>query len=157
MPTFDALVKAGHVVRYAKPIWESRDAIREVYVTPELFDWADENPTVLSVNHGSGNRSRLEHLEQLFCDLMCATRPGAGDLRRLMPTNKGVWKLHPYGLRVYGWFPKRGVFVAVAGALLEDTKKDKSLNDRMRDKVEAFILQHGLKDVMVRGDINAVV
>jgi hypothetical protein len=105
-----------------------------------------------------GGRTLAEHIEQMFCDLRCSKRPAAGDLRRMMPNNKGVWKLHPTKTRLYGWAPKQDCLAVVTGAL-ESATKDKTkgrINDQKRDEVLTFIKSHGLKQHVLLGDILAI-
>lgn len=156
MATLSDALKNEVVSLYLLPEWEGRSPIRKLYVTPEFFDWADEHPKLMDKKLGKAGKDRLEHLEQMFCDFRCAKRPGAGDLRRLIPNSAGVWKMHPYGLRVYGWFTARSEFVVVCGAIEEDTKSDKKLNDEKVKEVKQFIAKHELSDYVVLGDINAV-
>lgn len=73
-----------------------------------------------------------------------------------MPNKHGIWKLHPPGLRIYGWCPAPRSFVAVTGALESETKTDKKLNDKKRDEVRAFIKLHDVGAHIVRGDILAI-
>lgn len=156
MATIADAIKSGRLAPYLLPEWERRSPIRNLYVRPEFFDWADSNAALMDMKLGKGGRDRLEHLEQLFCDFRCSQRPGAGDLKRMMPTSDGVWKMHPYGLRIYGWFPEKGTFAVVTGALVEDTKSTKGLNDQKLDEVLSFISQNKLTGHVILGDINAV-
>src|SRR5260221_8152569 len=54
----------------------------------------------------------FDHLEQTFCDFRCSPRFTAGDLKRMMPTAKGIRTMRPPKLRIYGWCPKPHAFVA---------------------------------------------
>jgi hypothetical protein len=74
----------------------------------------------------------------------------------MTPTKKGVWKMHPAKLRIYGWCPGVHQFAAVAWALETETKTDKKLNDKKRDEVLAFIRSNGLQETVKLGDILAV-
>ena len=139
---------------YEPPEWEARMPIRQLWVACEFWDLFDAVPELHDVKLTQGRRTLGEHIEQIFCDFRCATRPAPGDLKRMMPTNKGIWKLHPVGARVYGWCPQPNSFVAVTLAVAQATKDDKSLNNKKRDEVLAFIKTHKLN--VLRGDINAI-
>jgi hypothetical protein len=69
---------------------------------------------------------------------------------------KGIWKMHPPKLRIYGWCPATHQFVAVTWALESETKADKKLNDKKRDEVLGFIRSNGLGQAVKLGDILAV-
>lgn len=103
-------------------------------------------------SRNAGGRTRSEHLLTTLSDFRCAERPGGGDLRRLMPTKEGVWKLHPPGLRAYCFFCAPHALVAVDLALEEDTKADKGLNDAKMQGVLSFLREHGLQQTILRGD-----
>jgi hypothetical protein len=74
----------------------------------------------------------------------------------MMPNRNGVWKMHPFALRIYGWAPAVHQFAAVGCALERETKSDKRLNDVKRDEVLAFVKANGLGRTITYGDINAV-
>ena len=138
------------------PDWEARQPVRTLYVAFELFDWVDSQPMLNDIKRAIGGRTLSEHLEQMFCDFRCAQSPSAGDLRRMLPTKFGIWKMHPPGLRIYGWFSSRTAFVAVTAALEIDTKTDNSLNNKKRDYVLRFIRKSGLEHTVQRGDSLAI-
>ena len=130
--------------------------IRSLWIAHEFWDLFDAIPELHDEKLAQGHRTFGEHIEQMFCDFRCAARPAAGDLKRMMPNAKGVWKLHPAGARVYGWCPRPHSFVVVTLALVQATKDDHKLNNHKRDEVLAFIKAHKLTAHVVRGDINAV-
>jgi hypothetical protein len=103
-----------------------------------------------------GKRTLFEHLLMAFCDFTCEPQYRCGDLRRMLPNSKGVWKMHTPGLRIYGWAPKIHEFAAVTFATEMDTKSDKELNNQKLVEVEAFIKSQGLTGTIIRGDILAV-
>lgn len=156
MATILSALREGVLDEFALPDWELREPLRPLLVAPELVDWVDSREDLHKVSAGRSSRSPYEHLVQAFCDLRCAERPGAGDLRRLTPTTYGVWKLHPPLLRVYGWFHQPLRFIAVTAAFESETKTDKKLNDRKRDEVRAFIAKHHLGDTVLSGDHRAI-
>jgi hypothetical protein len=156
MATLEDAVKAKVLEPYDLPDWERRLPIRSLWVAYELWDWTDSTGALHDMAHRIGGRTLYEHLEQMFCEFRCAPRFPAGDLRQMMPTRKGVRKLHPPKLRIYGWCPRSHAFVAVTGALEADTKSDKKLNDKKRDEVLTFIKTHKLEHLVLKGDNLAV-
>jgi hypothetical protein len=156
MATLRDAVSARVLVPLELPAWESRLPIRPLWVTPGLITWADTTPQLHDTALAVGGRTLFEHLLQMFCDFRCAKRFHAGDLRRMTPTKKGIWKMHPAKLRIYGWCPGTHQFVAVTWAFEAETKADKKLNDKKRDEVLRFITSHGLQQTVMLGDILAV-
>jgi hypothetical protein len=156
MATISAAINKGTLDEFKLPEWELREPLRPLLVSPELFQWVDENERLVDGTLMIGGRTPFEHLVQSFCDLRCSERPGAGDLKRMTPTKHGVWKLHPPLLRVYGWFYEPFHFAAVSAALLADTKTDKRLNDQQRDYVRRFLSRNQLTETVLLGDHREV-
>lgn len=156
MATLDDDLKASGLELYELPDWESRMPINQLWIAHSFWKWFDDTAELDDPKFRVGSRTLAEHIEQLFCDLRCSERPGAGDLRRMMPNKKGIWKFHPQKTRLYGWAPKEGCLVVVSGALEADTK-DKTkgnINNQKRDEVLAFTKANKLP-VKV-GDILAI-
>lgn len=142
---------------YVMPGWEGRQPVRPLYAAGKLFDWFDNEPRLFDRRLGIGGRDRSEHLLQFLNDMRCDDPLRASDLKRVEPTRSRVWKLHPQGLRIYGWFCEPGVFVAIEGALVEDTKNGSGLNNVKRKAVETFASKHGLENTMLKGDHRAII
>jgi hypothetical protein len=158
MATIEDIIEAGRLVVFDLPQWEPRLPIRPLYTTPDFLEWADDMQRLHDPKFGVGGRTLFEHLLMMFCDFRCATRcpPHAGDLRRMIPTKSGIWKMHPPKLRIYGWCPSQHSFVALLPAFESDTKADKSLNATKMKEVEEFIRNHHLESTITRGDVLAV-
>jgi hypothetical protein len=151
MATIDTAVATGILEVVPLPPWETRQSIRPLWATPSFLDLIEDAPEFHNEKNLIGRRTLYEHLWQKFSDFRCSQRPSPGDLHTMMPTKKGIWKMHPPGLRVYGWCPGKHSFVAVTYALEGDTKTDKTLNDKKRDAVLKFIHQHGLAETVKYG------
>ena len=156
MATIEDAIAAAVLELFELPDWEPRLPIHPLYVTRDLVKWGDDTAVLHDRKFSIGGRTLFEHLLQAFCDFRCMERFHCGDLRRLMPTSKGIWSMHAPGLRIYGWCPRQHEFVAVTGATETDTKTDKSLNGKQRKHVEQFIQQHRLNQTVLRGDILAI-
>ena len=128
--------------------------VRPLYVASELFDWVDSTDALYSKKRGQ--RTLYEHLEQALCDFRCSDRPPAGELRRVMPTKRGVWKICPPGLRIFGWCPAPHSFVAVTAAFADETHAETSLTDAKVRYVRAFIARYELDETIEYGDVNAL-
>ena len=156
MATIGDTVAAGRLVLFKPPDWEKRQPVRPLWATPELITWADTTQALHDPVLGMGQRTRFEHLLQMFCDFRCSRRLHAGDIKRVMPTKNGVWKMHPFGLRIYGWAPEPNEFAAVTWATVEETKVDKRLSDAKRKEVLAFLKANGLRYCVTYGDVANV-
>jgi hypothetical protein len=156
MATVEDALKAAGLELYELPEWETRLSINQLWVAPSFWKWFDETPELDDPKFKTGSRTIAEHIEQLFCDLRCSERPRAGDLRRMMPNPKGIWKFHPEKTRLYGWAPKQGCLVVISGALESETKDktEDNMNKKKRDEVVAFIKAHNLPVKI--GDILAI-
>jgi hypothetical protein len=156
MATLEDNLKASGLELYDLPDWERRLPIHQLWISAEFWDWFDDTKELHDERYRVAKRTLADQIEQLFCDFRCSIRPGAGDLKRAMPTRKGIWKIHPPKLRLYGWAPKIECLAVICGALELDTK-DKtqgSINEKKRDEVLAFIKKNGLP--MKLGDILAI-
>lgn len=158
MATIRDALKQGLLCEYRLPDWELRDPIRCLYYHPDFFDgWLDINAPMNDPKSGKNYKTRAEHLEQQFCEWRCSHRPSGTELRRVMPVEKGVVKLHPFKSRVYGWFTKSGEFVAMSGATEEATKLDKKLTDRRRTEILKFLRDHKLEGELLQGEISEII
>jgi hypothetical protein len=156
MATLADAVTAKVLEVYELPDWEVRLPIRQLWAAFELWDWIDGKHELHDMALAVGRRTLFEHIEQMFCDFRCSPRFPAGDLKQMMPNVKGVRKMHPPRVRIYGWCPGTNAFVAVTGALEAETKADKKLNDKKRDQVLTFIKARKLEHLVLKGDNLAV-
>jgi hypothetical protein len=156
MATIQDSLDNGVLKLFELPDFESRLPINPLYYPLAFEKWIAATKELHDTAYAVGGRTLLEHLVLTLCDFRCSERPGAGDLRRMMPTKYGVWKVHPPDLRIYGWSPSPRSFVVVTGALETDTKTNTKLNDQKRDEVRKFIKDHDLSNHIVYGDILAI-
>ena len=156
MATITSIVQAKILEPYQLPDWEVRLPIRQLWISFEFWDWVEATRSLHDQHRKIGGRTLCEHMEQLLCDFRCAPRIGAGDIKRMMPTPDGIWKLHPKGMRLYGWAPQKDAMVIIAGALESETKIDKDLNNKRMAQVLEFISANELSDSVERGEIYVV-
>jgi hypothetical protein len=132
------------------PSWETRMPVRPLYATPDLLDWVEEYEPLHT--ESVADRTLYDHLWQMFADFRCSARPGGGDLKRVMPQENGVWKMHPPKLRIFGWCPFPHSFAAVSGVLESETKNGKGITTKKREDVLAFIKAHKLEQAFFIGE-----
>ena len=157
MATIAGALATGALTEFRLPEHEGRSPVRPLYVATELFDWIDETDElyVKDWSDSPGGRSIAEHLSQTFCDFRCDLRPLVGDLNRVTPTAKGVWKIHSPGLRIFGWVPDEYGFVAVISAFNSSVHGPNSKVGEAVSGVISFAKSHGLHETFKRGDRRA--
>ncbi|UGY15085.1 hypothetical protein HAP48_0042265 [Bradyrhizobium septentrionale] len=132
--------------------------IRQLWIAPSFWEWFDAEEALHDLKRKSGGKTLGEHIIQMFCDLRCSERPGAGDVRKMMPTKKHVWKLHPPKSRLYGWAVREECLAIIYGAT-ESATKDKSdgnISNKKRDEVIGFIKASKLTKHIFMGDYLAL-
>ena len=67
-----------------------------------------------------------------------------------MPIKKSVWKMHPVGLRIFGWAPAPHSLAIVNYALSSQTHGTGVVAQK-RDDVLAFIKRHHLTQSVQKG------
>lgn len=95
---------------------------RIIYVTKRLAKWI-EDKLPQEASTWQIEVSPLEQLAEMF-DSFCRGDELAVDrsFRCLRPSLYGVWELKSADLRVFGWFPAKDCFIAVAGNLADAVK-----------------------------------
>lgn len=156
MATIAELVRIGILEEFELPEWHLGLPIRSLYATPELFDKVDGDSRWRDGSLRRGERTPLEHLQQLFADFRCSEHPHVTEFCRLRPTAKGIWEAKPPMSRVFGWCAAPWTFVAVQAELEVDVKATRSMYRDNMQSVQAFISQHRLSGEVVRGDHRAV-
>ena len=158
MATIAGALTAGLLEEFRLPDHEGRAPLRPLYLSAELFDWIDETDELYELDWSSrtGGRTIAEHLSQTFCDFRCDLRPLVGDLNRVMPTAKGVWKIHSPGLRVFGWVPGPHSFVAIKAAFVAETHGKNSTTKQMTADVLHFAKENDLLKTIMTGDRSAL-
>jgi hypothetical protein len=147
----DALKVGGCLERVPLPDWEDRQPIRLLYATPDFLDDIETDGVLHDPELAIAELTLYEHLWQRMSDFQCLERPGCGDLHLVMPVTKGVWKIHPNGLRVFGWAPAKHSLALVCYALASDTHSVRGLVAKKRDEVLRFIERHGLGGTVQKG------
>ena len=158
MATISGALSLGVLTEFRLPDHDGRAPLRPLYIATQLFDWIDGTDELYVENWSrrDGGRSMAEHLSQTFCDFRCAARPLVGDLNRVSPTSKGIWKIHSPGLRIFGWVPVEHAFVAVVPAFSDNVHGPNSTLTQAVADVVAFAKNNGLQGTIKRGDRSAL-
>lgn len=154
MSTIEDALRQGVVDEFMMPEHDGREPRRRLLLATDLFDWIDGNDELYKENWAAdwGGRTRFEHLEQTFADFRCDERVLVGDLNRLAPNGKGLWKIHSPGLRVFGWVPAIHEFLAVSIDFTAHTHGPASTVKANMKAVEVFARKHRLTETILRGD-----
>ena len=154
MATIAECIRDGILAEFAMPDFDPREPRRRLLVATELFDWIDGTEKLYDQNWSrkNGGRTIAEHLERTFADFRASRFPLVGDIRRVQPASKGVWKIHSPGLRVFGWVPQPHEFVCVVADFVENTHGAGSTVRLKVGQVLNFAKIHGLEDTIKRGD-----
>ena len=111
--------------------------VRVLFGTPDFAGWVRNVLPDLK----STRKLDITPLDQ-FDDLMISYCLGEellidAQFHALRPIAKGVWELKTPDLRIFGWFPCKDHFIAVAGHFADGVKK-KRLYGAYVDQVVAF-------------------
>lgn len=154
MATIAQALERGLLHEFRMPDHDGRAPVRPLYIADCFYDWADHADELHERNwhRHHGSRTRFEHMVQAFADFRCDPRPLVGELNRICPTSKGVWKIQPPGTRIFGWVPRPHAFVVVHGALDTETHgRGNVIRQRVADVIK-FAKDNRLERTILRGD-----
>jgi hypothetical protein len=113
MATIDYLVSTGRLERVETELGPREQPERLIYGTASFINWLDNVLQTLETTVAAP----ITPLEQVD-DLLHRFEIGEPmDDERLVkplyPHSRGVWEMKTPDIRIFGWFPQRGVFVSV--------------------------------------------
>jgi hypothetical protein len=134
MPTLERLVDDGLLIPIEVDLDEDEQAWRVIFGTREYMAWRAEKLPRLRVS-GHSCASAEEQLFVAEATFVSGQRIRHGDLfKDLYPHENGVWEIRTPDIRVFGWFIRRDVFIAVCGGDSTIIHRYKE-HDRHRDFV----------------------
>lgn len=123
MATLEHLRGDGTLVRYDAELEPGEMPQRMIYMAVAFVDWAED---VLFSELADEDQplSPYEQVEARFYDFV-VNRPMVYGVHKklLRPEIRGVWTLRTDDVRVFGWFPAKGIFVAVRGEMKRNLQK----------------------------------
>ena len=154
--SFAELVSTEKLVLLEPKLLADELPVRALYATPELVDWLDG---VLRQD-SAPRRSDLtgyEQVEQLVYEFTVGHRLGYQEIKKLMPPSQNVWEARTADVRLFGFFHRKAIFVAVKG----ETKNRLRFSERYLRFIEEtlrFIGSCGLDEpvCMAENDLNAL-
>lgn len=138
MATLDELCAQGILRRIGVRLSRREQPNRQMYSTPEFFEWLTSTvrsavqfaPEDLAPRHQAHDFLRSYQIRLPF---------NVGrTFKRMRPRDRDVFEFTTPDLRIFGWFYRIDIFVAVRGDFMENTHSDETLYERYRDEVVAF-------------------
>lgn len=135
MATVAKLAESGKLIYVDAGLAPGVQPDRVIYATVAFRDWAEQKLPQLHTQLVGGRETPLEQLDALF-ERFAVGRPmqRGRQFRCLVPVTRGVWELKTPDIRIFGWFPLRDVYIAVAGADASIVK-DYNLYGQFRSEV----------------------
>lgn len=112
MATLTTLVGRDDLVAVGGGLEDDEQPSRLLYAFPHVVDWlANALPVLRPLDPGT-ELVPLEQVDVLFHDFVSGEDFAYYERSHsLRPAELGVWELKTLDVRVFGWFPKKGVFV----------------------------------------------
>jgi hypothetical protein len=124
MATIDSLV-GTELVRITVPLGPGEgEPIREIFGIPLVADWMTNAVPKMQTERGAA-RTPEEELDGLLFNFISSNgriRYGR-TFKDLMPSSSEVWELITWQLRIFGWFYRRDLFIAVVPKRAVEVKR----------------------------------
>lgn len=144
MATLEQLVERNALVCVDVPLDGGKQPWRTLLSTARLINWLSTDLPSLDGNRG--DLSPVQQLDTLFADFIAGEPLGlARHLKLIHPRNNGVWELRTADIRVFGWFPRRNVFIGSSAGLKHQIERY-DLYDEHRDLAVSDRIGLGLQD-----------
>ena len=116
MATLAQLEEAGRILRHDGGLDDDEQPERILYLAPGL-EWFTEQ-VLAPIRRRGRNLTPYEQVAQTFYEFVVGNvLPYGHRLHKLDPLASHIWELKTVDVRIFGWFPRRGTFVAVTGAM----------------------------------------
>jgi hypothetical protein len=143
MATAQGLAGCSLLVRVEIALDPDEQPQRMVYVLPAVRDWmATVLPNLASDGYFPGAATPFEQADALLYDFVIGKPAFEMAPRCMRPCERGVWELRTYDLRFFGFFWRRGIFIATSA----DTKA--------RCKTPGAYAQHRSNAVRTRDELD---
>jgi hypothetical protein len=123
MATLATLQQQGKLIRIDPGLDPCVQEERMILAAPQLIEWLKSKLAALG-STWELDRTPQEQLAVLF-EVFAAGEPLTFDhtFKKLHPRGEGVWELKTADVRVFGWFPKKDIFIAVVADTAERIKQ----------------------------------
>jgi hypothetical protein len=113
MATLAILIGCGDLIALGGGLNDDEQPERLIYAFPHVVNWLDEVLPALKSFYSETDLTPIEQMDILLHDFVSGADFSYYERSHSMtPLDRGVWELKTTDLRIFGWFIKRGVFVA---------------------------------------------
>src|ERR1700733_1797046 len=113
MATLHILDRRGDLVAIGGGLEDFEQPQRLLYGFPHVITWLNETLPTLQPFYAETDLSPIEQVDVLFHDFVSGEDLVYYERCHFMePLINGVWELKTPDIRIFGWFCKRGVFIA---------------------------------------------
>jgi len=138
MATLEHLWADGTLIKFEADLEPGTMPNRVIYMAPEFDVWIED----VLYDEPPDDKDRAidpyEQVESIFDDFLRGRPMVYGVHKKLLrPEMNRVWSLRTPDVRVFGWFPARGTFLAVCGDMKRHLKKPTAYREHI-DRVTAF-------------------
>jgi hypothetical protein len=159
MATLEHLWAEGTLIRFEADLEPREMPNRIIYMAAEFDAWIEDILYDEQPDDEDRAIDPYEQVESIFDDFVKGRPMVYGVHKKLLrPETKGVWSLRTPDVRVFGWFPARGTFLAVCGDMKRNLKKPTAYRahiDRVADLRDALPLDEPKSIPGTRPDENA--
>lgn len=125
MATLASLVAAGMLAKHEPDLESHEQPLRLVYLALEVSAWFSH-----TLKAAPADRDRAltpsEQVEQLLYEFVIGRPMTYGwHYHPLHPLTRLTWELRTTDVRLIGWFPNRGIFLAVCGRLKSELRSSR--------------------------------
>ncbi|WP_158047080.1 hypothetical protein [Skermanella pratensis] len=159
MATLEHLWAKGTLVKFEANLAPHELPHRSVYFAAQFDEWIE----AVLYDEWSDARGRdmspYEQVEAIFVDFVKGWPMVYGVHKKLLrPETRGIWSLRTPDVRIFGWFPALGTFLAVRGAMKRNLKQPMDYRehiDHVADFRDALPLDEPKSIAGTRPDENA--
>lgn len=138
MATEQQLDALGIIVLIEVELDPDEQPQRLIYALPSVIEWMEnELPGLETDGYIEGALRPKEQAAVLFYDVISGKDPLTMAPRCMMPNKHGVWELRTHDLRIFGFFSRKGVFIATSADTKARCKVTGTYGKHRRDAVQA--------------------
>jgi hypothetical protein len=124
MATLEHLWTGGTLIKFTADLEPGTMPVRMIYMAAEFDDWVEEVLYDQRPDDDDRAIEPYEQVESVFDDFVIGRPMVYGVHKKLLrPETKGVWSLRTPDVRVFGWFPAHGTFLAVRGDMKRNLRE----------------------------------
>ena len=139
MTTAQQLEAEGTLVRIEIELDPDEVPQRLIYALPRVIVWLDKVlPAIETDGYIPGANHPSEQADSMFYDFISGKTVFDMPPHNMEPANTGVWELRTHDLRFFGFFWRKGVFIATSADTKAQCAKITGLYSGHRDNCSYF-------------------